>query len=224
MDRLRHASAFLHHIHQFPTTTIMATSKIQEKRYQRALQFITGLGKKQKVLDIGCQSGDFCHELLLLGHEPHGIEIVPELVASARLKYPEMAVTVGNCEVEVPFPDKTYDMVWAGEVIEHIAHTDVFLNEINRVLKVGGHFMLTTPLHNRLKGILIVLFKFEKHFNPEFPHYRFYSRKSLKQVLTRRGFEIVEVDYTGRVPCVANTIFLAARKLATTQIMSEHRA
>jgi len=99
----------------------------------------------------------------------------------------------------------------------------VFINEINRVLKVGGHLILTTPMHNRLKNLYVVLFKFEKHFNPKFPRYRFYSKKSLSAVLQRRGFEIVEVDYIGRLPVIANVIFVIARKVATKAVLSDFR-
>lgn len=196
---------------------------IYSRRGQRTIEFITGLKDKVKILDIGCQSGGFCSELKRLGHEPHGIEIVGELVEEARRKHPGITFTVGNCEREIPFPDGSFDVVWAGEVIEHIGHTDVFVNEVNRVLKVGGHFVLTTPMHNRPKNLCVVLFKFEEHFNPEFPHYRFYSKKSLNTVLAKRGFEIIEVDYLGRVPLVANVMFVAAKKVTTKAELSEFR-
>ena len=138
-------------------------------------------------------------------------------------KHPGISFVAGNCEREIPFQDSFFDVVWAGEVIEHVGHTDVFINEINRVLKVGGHLILTTPMHNRLKNLYVVLFKFEKHFNPEFPHYRFYSKKSLSKVLEKRGLEIIEVDYLGRVPAVANVIFVVAVKVATKTVLSDFR-
>jgi SAM-dependent methyltransferase len=196
---------------------------IYEKRHQRTIKFISSLKSKLKILDIGCQAGGFCAELLRLNHEPYGIEIDLESVENARKVNPTIEFAVGNCEKQIPFPDATFDAVWAGEVIEHIGHTDLFINEINRVLKVGGHFILSTPMHNRLKNMMVVLFKFEKHFNPEFPHYRFYSKKSLSAVLEKRGFEIVEVDYIGRIPVVANVIFVVAKKVATKPVLSEFR-
>jgi len=141
----------------------------------------------------------------------------------ARGAHPDIPFVVGNCEKEIPFHDGSFDVVWAGEVIEHVAHTDVFINEINRVLKIGGYLILTTPMHNRIKSLFVVLFKFEKHFNPEFPHYRFYTKRSLSAVLERRGFEIVEVDYISRIPVVANVIFMIARKAATKAVFSDFR-
>jgi SAM-dependent methyltransferase len=196
---------------------------IYEKRSQRTIEFIKRLKNSVKILDIGCQSGGFCGELQRLGYEPYGIEIVAELVERARSQHPSITFAVGNCEKEIPFPDSSFDVVWAGEVIEHIGHTDVFVNEVNRVLKVGGYFILTTPMHSRLKNLCIVLFKFEKHFNPEFPHYRFYSKKSLNTVLAKRGFKIAEVDYIGRVRPVANVMFVAAKKVANKAELSDFR-
>ena len=201
-----------------------SSQSIRERRVQRALRFIASTGTHQKVLDIGCQSGGFCGELLKLGHEPHGIEIMAELVQNARRNQPNIDFIVGDCSKEIPYPDASFDVVWAGEVIEHIGYTDVFVNEVNRVLRIGGHFILTTPMHNRLKNIYLVLFKFEQHFDPEFPHYRFYTKKSLCDVLTKRGFEIADIDYTGRIPLLANTIFVAAKKLATKKVMSTYHS
>lgn len=196
---------------------------LNEKRVSITLKFINALEAKAKVLDIGCQSGDFCGDLQRLGHDPYGIEISSEEVECARRKHASIPFVAGNCEKEIPFPDDSFDVVWAGEVIEHIGHTDVFVNEVNRVLRVGGHFILSTPMHNRLKNLFVVLFKFEKHFNPEFPHYRFYSKKSLSTVLAKRGFEIVKVSYIGRAPLVANVMYVIARKIATQPALSDFR-
>jgi SAM-dependent methyltransferase len=199
------------------------TDPLKKLRLQRALDFINGLGPKQRVLEIGFLGGAFCAELQRLGHEPHGIEVVPELVENARRAFPGVDFIVGNCQEKLPYPDGMFDAVWAGEVIEHIGHTDVFVNEINRVLKVGGYVILTTPMHNRVKNLYVVLFNFERHFNPEFPHYRFYSKKSLTAVLERRGFKVAHVSYIGRFAPIANVFFLAAQKIGNKAVMSEHR-
>ena len=74
------------------------------------------------------------------------------------------------------------DIVWAGDIIEHIRFTGIFVNEINRILKVGGLFVVTT-MHNRLKNVFISLLNFERHFDPEFPHLRFFTLRSLRNLL-----------------------------------------
>ncbi|UCG48214.1 MAG: class I SAM-dependent methyltransferase [Phycisphaerales bacterium] len=195
---------------------------IQQQRQSVFLEFLNSK-EPMRILDVGCQSGDLCNQLKLRGHEPYGIDVVPDLITSAKENYPQITFEIGDCENGLPFEDKLFDMVWAGDVIEHIRFTDVFINEINRVLKPGGVFALTTPMHNRLKNIVICLRNFENHFNPEFPHLRFYTLKSLKLVLARRGFRTLKVKYIGRIPPLAKSMFVASEKVEDKSALSEHR-
>lgn len=201
---------------------MLSNKEIREVRYRYFLDIVKGQDTR-KILDIGSHTGELCNVLKQLGHEPYGIEIAEDTIAQARRRYPDIVFRTPSEDDRIPFEDEMFDIVWAGEVIEHVAHTDVFVNEINRVLKTGGVLVLTTPLHNTIKNILIALFNFENHYNPEFPHYRFYTLKSLRSVLARRGLEITIVDYLGRVPILAECMGVMARKIAAKQVMSEHR-
>lgn len=203
-------------------TNMGSTNEIQRKRMGYFLDCLDG-DTGLKVLDIGSQDGMVCDHLLKRGHEPYGFEVVEKLVEISRKNYPQIVFRLGDCEKGLPFEDDFFDVIWAGDVIEHIHHTDVFVNEINRILKTGGRFILSTPMHNRLKNIIISLFKFEKHFDPEFPHLRFYSLKSLSKVLTMRGFSVQGVKYIGRVPILANTLFVISKKIETKSVLSTHR-
>ncbi len=197
-------------------------SGIQKQRVDFFLEMMKN-SKRKKILDIGCQSGDVCYQLYENGHEPYGIDVVEEVIDTARDKYPKIDFRVGDCETQLSFEDKFFDVVWAGDLIEHIHFTDTFINEVNRVLKLGGLFILTTPMHNRLKSIIISLYNFEEHFNPEFPHLRFYTLKSLRRVLETRGFRIVRVKYLGRIQPFAKSMFVIAKKLKDRKIYSKHR-
>lgn len=194
---------------------------IQKQRVDVFLEMMTSV-KRKKILDIGCQSGDVCYQLYENGHEPYGIDILEKLIDTARDKYPKIDFRVGNCETKISFEDKSFDVVWAGDVIEHIRFTDTFINEVNRVLKPGGLFILTTPMHNRLKNIIISLYNFEMHFDPEFPHLRFYTLKSLRRVLETRGFRIVRVKYIGRIRPLAKSMFVIAKKVKSKEKNSNH--
>jgi 2-polyprenyl-3-methyl-5-hydroxy-6-metoxy-1,4-benzoquinol methylase len=188
---------------------------IKGLRYGRLLEYVSRLNTRQTILDIGCQSGDLCTHLERLGHEPHGIEILTESVEAARAKYPSIDFRLADCEREIPYESNTFDLVWAGEVIEHIGHTGVFISEINRVLKPRGQLVLTTPLHALIKNVYIALFRFEKHFDPEFSHYRFYTKRTLCKALEKRGFKVLQVRYIGRIPIVANCMWVVAEKDAS---------
>jgi SAM-dependent methyltransferase len=200
-------------------------SDIQQKRMDYLLSYLRKrFGKTSlRILDIGCQTGELCSLLKQEGHEPHGLEVQTELIKQCRNEFPEIPFSVADSETRLPFEDHSFDIVFSGDVIEHIRFTDVFVNEINRVLKIGGLCALTTPLHNRIKSLLIVLLKFDTHFDPEFPHLRFYTRATLAGVLQRRGFTIESVGSIGRIPIVANALFMVARKNEDKAVMSQHR-
>jgi SAM-dependent methyltransferase len=196
--------------------------KIKKRRETLLLEFVQ---KKKgcRVLDIGSQTGELCYQLYQNGCEPYGVEIVEDLIRAAKNRYPKIRFESTDCEKNIPFSDKFFDVVWAGDVIEHIRFTDVFINEINRVLKLGGTFVLSTPAHNIIKNIIISLFNFESHFNPEFPHLRFYTVKSLKSVLEKRGFKMLSVNYIGRIRPISCSMFVQAEKIENKEVYSVHR-
>lgn len=48
----------------------------------------------------------------------------------------------------IPFKDNTFDSIVAGELIEHLDHPNLFLNESYKILKKEGYLILTTPNKN----------------------------------------------------------------------------
>jgi SAM-dependent methyltransferase len=61
------------------------------------------------------------------------------------------------CIGPYPFPDASFDLIIASDVIEHLPDTDVFLREISRLLKPDGRFFCTTPNYASLFCIVKVL-------------------------------------------------------------------
>ena len=158
-----------------------------------------------------------------MGFEPFGVDIEEVLINNGKGKYPHIDFRVADTEVNIPFPDEYFDYIFAGDIIEHVRFTDLFIHELNRVLKHEGILILTTPNHSVIKNILIALFKYEKHYDPEFPHYRFYTAKSLKSVLIKRGFSVEKIILLGSLPFLAQSIFLTARKKERTIVFSSRQ-
>ncbi len=108
-----------------------------------------------KVLDVGCGDGEFSVMILNMGHEVHGIDSKPDLVACARRK--GIKAKVADVRKGLPYEDENFDLVYAAEILEHIYDTEFFLKEVYRVLKKDGAVILTVPniacLPNRIRMI-----------------------------------------------------------------------
>jgi len=104
--------------------------------------------------------------------------------------------------VELPFEDAHFDVVWAGEVIEHVADTSRWLSELRRVLRSGGALLISTPDHGMLSRLRLALSRsaFEERFDPRSDHLRFYTRRALVDIYVDFGFEDVEVLAAGGFP------------------------
>jgi len=113
--------------------------------YTSVLRLAAPLHKKQpfrKHLDIGAGSG----ELIKALHSAFNLESKACDYTESLMKLPGQKVEVANLNVEnLPYPDASFDLVTATEVIEHLEHYRRTLREIHRVLKPGGYCILSTP-------------------------------------------------------------------------------
>jgi SAM-dependent methyltransferase len=93
------------------------------------------------------------------------------------------------------FADRTFDLVWSGQSIEHIAQAeaDLLIQEVHRVLKPGGYFCLDTP--NRQLTLLQVRQGF---VHPE--HKVEYVPSQLVAKLSDRGFRVIDQKAVSPMP------------------------
>jgi len=112
------------------------------RRGQTILSFLSGAKIEQpKILDIGCGTGWFTAELTKIGSAT-GIDLSEKAIELARSRYPDVTYIAGNLYDEY-FPDKTFDVVVAQEVIPHVQDQERFLEIIRAILKPGGYLILT---------------------------------------------------------------------------------
>jgi 2-polyprenyl-6-hydroxyphenyl methylase/3-demethylubiquinone-9 3-methyltransferase len=111
-------------------------------------------------------------------------------------------------------PDSSFDVVWAGETIEHVADTPGWLSEVRRVLRPGGNLLLSTPAHGRLARLRLALSDraFDAHFDPRADHLRFYTQRTLRRSLEDCGFGDIEVGEAGGPPGARRLLLASARK------------
>jgi|HubBroStandDraft_4_1064222.scaffolds.fasta_scaffold00285_8 ubiquinone/menaquinone biosynthesis C-methylase UbiE len=123
--------------------TLNAQNLISRRRF--ALDMLeTRISPGSNVLDIGCGTGHLAGELMQRGYAAWGVDLSEAMVAYAREHYDPDRFRVGDIE-QIPFPDNTFDAVMCLGVMEYLEKDEHALREMWRVLKPGGHAVITTP-------------------------------------------------------------------------------
>lgn len=133
----------------------MSTEKIYQATIKPILYHFNSTNREVQHLDIGSGTGELVK--LLKGHLKTRSSCCD--YTDTLMKLPNQRVEIVNLNTteELPFPDSTFDLVTATEVIEHLENFRSLLREIHRVLKPGGVCVLSTPnvlnLNSRLRNL-----------------------------------------------------------------------
>lgn len=127
------------------TLTMERNDKSYLPRIKKVISLAKGL-KAKRLLDIGC--GDGGNTVVLKeacgADEVHGIDISPEVMEVAKEKGID-AVCLDINKDDFPFENDYFDVVYCGEIIEHLLDPDHLLDEVYRILKPQGSCLITTP-------------------------------------------------------------------------------
>ena len=170
------------------------------------------------VLDLGCGDGVFAE--LMLEHLPQPGDLALTLAdvadaalararARPRLAAADVTTTRVPFDGDLPLADCAFDLVWASEVIEHVADTGRWLSEVRRVLAPGGELLLSTPNHTRLR---LAVAGIEALAPPLGDHLHLYDRRGLTRLLEEFGFSAVQVRASGRLGPLSGLLLAAARR------------
>ncbi len=129
-----------------------------------------------KILDIGCATGNYCEILSRNGYDMYGVDINKE--------YVEKAVARGiraTCVSDVlPFGDASFDSAIMFEVLEHLTDPTPVIAEARRVIK--KNVLFTVPNSEGIADLQYRGLLFE-HF-ADMDHKNFFTKESLLKLLS----------------------------------------
>jgi ubiquinone/menaquinone biosynthesis C-methylase UbiE len=161
-------------------------------------------GKRKRILDVGCGDGSFIRKFKDYC-EVFGVDISWNAVKKAR----DAGINAYRVDVsseKLPFEDRHFDIVYMGDVIEHLVNPDFAIREVRRVLKPEGFLVLSTPnlacWYNRVFLLLGIQPMFSEVSTVKIfgrpgtlpvGHLRLFTLKALKEFLNYYGFEIIKI-------------------------------
>ncbi len=186
----------------------------QVMRYRLIVREVTGRTRDGAVLDLGLGQGHVATALARLGYHAFGLDYYPGENYNDRTAQADdftsalavQGVEVRHCDLQTdpfPFDDDSMDIVILAEVLEHLwASIDHPLRQIARVLKPGGHVIITTPnaasLLNRLNLLLgksVDTSLDSMYYLPSYMrHCREYTLAEVCEVASRAGLTPVQAE------------------------------
>lgn len=159
------------------------------------------LTKKSVVLDVGAGAG-IVEEMHFRGQVERicGVDLDPRVEENDKLDEGRLA-DAGS----IPYPDGTFDVVFADNVMEHLDAPEIVFNEIQRVLKPGGILLFKTPNRSHYMPLIARLtpHSFHQFINKlrgreemdTFPtRYLSNSREQINELAVKTGYELIGVE------------------------------
>lgn len=170
--------------------------------YNTIREFLSELVKGKTVLDVGCVQHSAVNELTDTWLHKHicrsanrvvGLDYkYDDVIALNSLGYNIICADAMTVEL-----DETFDVIIAGDIIEHIENPAIFLRNMNRYLNPAGKLVVTTPNVFFFRHFFESLYRSPyKTTNPE--HVCWYCYFTLENLIKRCGMNAIECFYFTR--------------------------
>lgn len=177
--------------------------KIAPTYYTRLLRVKANAATGDVLLNAGCGTGEYNFYLREKFNRSYGVDINQKDIATARSinTDPDIHYDVGDV-TNLSFPDAHFDTIICVDVLEHVAHPAMVLQELWRVLKPGGQLVATVPHKNYPFFYDPVNFLMERWFGRHLPigiwgfgHTFLFDRKMLGDLLEEAGFSVEKTEW-----------------------------
>jgi len=168
---------------------------IKESRHSSSHYFLTWIGKRQNVLDIGCGEGFFAEKLVEEGNRVVGIDILPQPKHRDILaRYIQADLDQGMGQALPALGPDRFDRVLLQDVLEHVRNPAKLLTDCHQLLTPQGLLLVSVPNVANITVRLSLLFgrfEYAERGILDKTHVRFYTRKSARRMLEAAGYQIV---------------------------------
>jgi len=157
----------------------------------------------RKFLDIGSLFGYNCLGAKLIGYEASGLDL-PKYVSTFAPRFQAQGIENRAADLKkeaIPWPDESFDVVLASEVLEHLSfHPARLFSEAARVLKLGGRLIVTTPNLIRLNNVAKMLLGRSINWDIrdnywDGAHRREFTAAELRELVKGSGLTLESVEF-----------------------------
>jgi SAM-dependent methyltransferase len=148
-------------------------------------------GRIKSVLDVGCRTGDF-----LMHFDTNTIREGVELSKQQAEVTNKRGVKVYQDFLENIEFSRTYDVVSAYAILEHLVDPEAFLKKLNSLVEKKGLLVILIPTFQCFKEKILNILNVQWHMYSPPEHLNFYSKKFLDDYLTKNGFVLVKRYYS----------------------------
>ena len=175
-----------------------------EESIYTAIEYrLADLGASGEAMDFGAGTGELTRRLHRSGRfrSIAGADLYPR---AADLD-PGIGWIEGDLNDPLPSPPATFDLIVAAEVIEHLENPRAVCRELFRLLRPGGHVLLSTPNNESWRALvaLVVRGHFVAFGDSSYPaHITALTRLDLHRALSEAGFRQIVFGFTdvGGIP------------------------
>lgn len=122
------------------------------KHYDERIGFVSRLGmgliellkprQGERIIDLGCGTGDLAHEISRKGATCVGLDYSADMIEAARRKYPDMSFRVANAErFGLERDEEPYDAVFSNAALHWMLRPEDVIESIWHALRPGGRFV-----------------------------------------------------------------------------------
>jgi len=161
---------------------------------------------RHAILDIGCGTGMMMQSMGSHG-QTYGLEISPDAIRLSKQRGLHRIVR-SNAGMGLPFKNAAFDAVTCLDVLEHLDDDRNLIKEVFRVLKPGGHVIITVPAFQ---------IQWSRH-DVAVHHKRRYTRSSMLKKVDGLGWQVVREGYYNTALFLPILLLRKVRTLFSTKM------